>query len=97
VRSDHCDYPGICHGGMLMTFADYAMCAAAIHGHNENPVTITMNAEFMAPVQESDLVLARCEVERRTNSMVFCRADLVVGEQAVAAFTGVIKRLKPRN
>ena len=47
--------------------------------------------------QEGDRVLARCEIQRRTSSMVFCRADLVVGEQAVAAFTGVIKRLKPRN
>ena len=97
VRSEHCNAGDICHGGMLMTFADYAMCSAAIHGHNANPITITMNSEFMAPVQEGDRVLARCEIQRRTSSMVFCRADLVVGEQAVAAFTGVIKRLKPRN
>ncbi len=95
VRPEHANAGGAIHGGMLMTFADYALCCAAMHGvTGEAPVTVSFNAEFTAPAEVGELVLARIDILRRTRSFVFARGELHVDDRVVLGCSGVIKRLK---
>jgi acyl-coenzyme A thioesterase PaaI-like protein len=95
MNADHANAGGAIHGGALMTFADFAICAEAVRGFPEEaPLTISFSSEFLAPVYDGALIESRPEILRRTNSFVFMRATLEVDGQPVLSCTGVIKRLK---
>lgn len=89
---------GSVHGGALMTFADYALFMIAggidydLHG-----VTVTMNCEFVGAAQPGRLLTARGEVVRAGFSMIFARGIIDDAGRAVLAFSGTIKRIKPRD
>ena len=91
----HGNNSGIVHGGMLMTFADFAMCLAA---HWERPdelvVTVSMDCHFVAACEDGDLVEAECEVSRQTGSMVFVRCVISTGGRTLMTSSAVIKRLR---
>ena len=94
----HCNLTGSVHGGMLMTFADYALFALTDTGLHEPMVTISFNAEFTAPAFAGDFVEARGDIVRRTRSMIFVRGQVFVREQPeerlVLNFSGIIKRMR---
>lgn len=95
VRPEHCNAGGSIHGGALMTFADFAVCCAAMHGiEGEVPITVSFNAEFTAPAEIGELVTARIDILRRTRSFVFTRGELTVDGRVVLGCSAVIKRLK---
>lgn len=98
MEADHANAGGAIHGGALMTFADFAICAEAVRGYpDEAPLTISFSSEFLAAVHEGTLIETRPEILRRTNSFVFMRAVLEVDGHPVLSCTGVIKRLKRRE
>lgn len=93
----HCNTNGIVHGGILMTFADFALCMEATdHYDSESCVTISFNSEFVAAVQQGDLVQCRAEVVRKTGSMVFVRGDVFTDTGIAMSFSAVVKRLFDR-
>jgi uncharacterized protein (TIGR00369 family) len=89
---------GNIHGGALMTFADYALFMIAggtdfdLHG-----VTVTMNCEFVGAATQGRLLTARGEVVRAGHSMIFVRGIIDDADRAVLAYSGTIKRIKPRG
>lgn len=90
----HCNAHGIVHGGVLMTFADYAGCmAASNHYDGETNVTVSFNAEFVAAGRIGDLVTCRCDVTRKTRSMGFVRGKVRSGEDVILTFSTVVKRI----
>ena len=95
-RSDgrHANTGGTLHGGMLMTFADYALCLTAVWDQpGEKCVTVSCNCEFVAAGQPGDVVEATGEVTRRTRSLTFVRGQLAVGDRLLLTFSGIVKRL----
>lgn len=88
---------GSVHGGALMTFADYALFIigggmdTSVHG-----VTMTMNCEFVGAGEPGRMLTARGEVVRAGGSVVFVRGMIDDAGRNVLAFSGTIKRLKPR-
>ena len=88
---------GNVHGGALMTFADYALFMiaggmdASIYG-----VTVTMNCEFVGAAEPGRLLTARGEVVRAGFSMVFVRGLICDEDRPVLAFSGTIKKVKPK-
>lgn len=98
VQTDerHSNSMGILHGGFLMTFADYALFAFSECGAEQPSVTVGFNSEFIASGNAGDMVIARGECLRKTKSMVFARGSLMVGDDILMTFSGVLKRLKPR-
>ena len=49
AKSHHCNSSNSVHGGMLMTFADYAVCLTAIWDQpGQKCVTVSFNSEFPA-------------------------------------------------
>ena len=82
------------HGGMLMTFADFALCLTAVwNQRGERCVTVSLNSEFVAAGREGDLIESVCEVVRRTRSLTFVRGTLFVGDRTLLNFSGIVKRI----
>ena len=82
------------HGGMLMTFADFALCLAATWDQpGEKCVTVSFNCEFVAAGKPGELIESTCEVVRRTRSLTFVRGTIVVGDRVLVSFSGIVKRL----
>jgi len=90
----HRNHIGLVHGGMLMTFADQAMGMTGRRATGDKPhATMELNIQFVGSVRLGDFVEARCEVVRKTRSVLFMRSTLVVGEQTVATASGIWKIL----
>jgi acyl-coenzyme A thioesterase PaaI-like protein len=65
---------------------------ASVHG-----VTVTCNCEFVDGAEPGRLLTARGEVVRAGFSMVFVRGIISDGDRPVLAFSGTIKKLKPKG
>jgi acyl-coenzyme A thioesterase PaaI-like protein len=79
---------------MIMTFADRALGMTARHATGNKPhATIQLDVHFVDAVQIGEFIEARAEVVRRTRSLIFMKADLVVGTRVVAAANGIWKIL----
>ena len=82
------------HGGMLMTFADFALCLTATWDQpGEQCVTVSLNCEFAAAGRAGDLVESVCEVVRRTRSLTFVRGTVCVGDRVLLNCSGIVKRI----
>lgn len=97
AEAKNCNVNGLVHGGVLMTFADFALCMAATdHYREESCATISFNSEFIAAAEQGDLVECTPRVTRKTGSMVFLTGELLVGDTVVMTFSSVVKRLRER-
>ena len=93
----HHNRRGVVQGGMLMTFADRSMGMTCWYANGQQPqATVQLDVHFVDAVQIGEFVEAKCRVVRRTRSVVFMAADLVVGERVVASAQGVWKTVKPK-
>jgi acyl-coenzyme A thioesterase PaaI-like protein len=93
----HHNRRGIVQGGMLMTFADRAMGMTCWYANERQPqATVQLDVHFVDAVQIGEFVEASCRVVRRTRSMIFMSAELVVGPRVVATANGVWKTLGKR-
>ncbi|MSR13320.1 MAG: hydroxyphenylacetyl-CoA thioesterase PaaI [Gammaproteobacteria bacterium] len=78
VRRDMLNGFGICHGGLLMTFADTAM-AFASNSYNEAAVAINLSADFLASSYLGDCLTAKaCERARTKRTGLY---DVTVTNQ----------------
>ena len=95
ILPHHCNTGGIAHGGLMMTFADYATFAIARRAiGGPGGATVSMHHDFCAPARVGDLLEAQAEVVRETGSMVFMRGQLYVGNTTVLSFSTVIKKAR---
>lgn len=98
VRDYHVNGQGAVHGGMLMTFADYAIFIIAWDSlRDRSGVTITFTAEFTAMAVTGDFVEAVGEVIRETGSLIFLKGSIVSGDTVLMNFSAVIKKLGKRE
>jgi acyl-coenzyme A thioesterase PaaI-like protein len=85
------------HGGLLMTFADYALFRLAREQLTDRPgVTATLNGDFTGSARIGDLIECTGEVVHGGKSMVFVRGQIRCGDQPLMHFSGVIKKVQPR-
>jgi acyl-coenzyme A thioesterase PaaI-like protein len=85
---------GVVQGGMLMTFADRSMGMTCWYANARQPqATVQLDVHFVDAVAIGEFVEAKCRVVRRTRSLIFMSAELVVGERVVATGNGVWKTL----
>lgn len=88
---------GVLHGGMLMSFADYALFALARHHIGPNgAVTLSFNADFTAPAGAGEFIEADGEVVHSTPGTVFVQGRVFTGDRTLLRFAGVLKKLKQR-
>ncbi len=86
------------HGGLMLTFADYAIfliAGKALEGVGS--VTASLNAEFIDAASEGELIEARGEVVRAGGSLVFLRGLVTATGRPILNFSAIIKKVKPRG
>jgi acyl-coenzyme A thioesterase PaaI-like protein len=92
----HHNRRGVVQGGMLMTFADRAMGMTCWYANGRVPqATVQLDVHFIDAVQIGEFVEARCDVVRRTRSLIFMQGELVAGDRVVATAKGIWKSLGP--
>ena len=90
----HANTGGTLHGGMLMTFADYALCLTAVWDQpGEKCVTVSCNCEFVAAGEPGALIEAAGEVVRRTRSLTFVRGQVFTGDRVLLNYSAIVKRI----
>jgi len=90
----HRNTAGTVHGGMLMTFADFALCLTATWDQSgEKCVTVSCNSEFVAPGRPGDVIEASGEVVRRTRSLTFVRGQVYADERILLNYSAIVKRI----
>jgi uncharacterized protein (TIGR00369 family) len=90
----HHNRRGVVQGGMLMTFADRSMGMTCWYANERQPqATVQLDVHFVEAVRIGEFVRATCKVVRRTRSLIFMSAELVVDARVVATASGVWKTL----
>jgi acyl-coenzyme A thioesterase PaaI-like protein len=90
----HHNRRGVVQGGMLMTFADRSMGMTCWYANECRPqATVQLDVHFVDAVQIGEFVEVECKVVRRTRSLIFMSAELVVGTRVVATANGIWKTL----
>ena len=88
---------GVVQGGMLMTFADRTLGAAAWAAAGGRPsVTVQFDHLFISSAKIGEWVEVRPEVVRQTSSLIFMRGTLTAGDRTIGSASGVWKILTPR-
>ncbi len=95
VEPRHCNPMGICHGGMLATFADMLMPIGAItlvpELHRRFLPTVSLQIDFMAPARLGDWVEGEMQVLRTTRTLVFAQGVVTSGGTTALRCSGVFK------
>ncbi len=98
VEERHCNPNRVCHGGMLMTFADMLLPIGARYAAKMEAVflpTIHLAMDYLAPAPLGSWVEGRARVLRVTRNLIFADGLITIGEEIVARPTGVFKIGKP--
>ena len=94
VERRHCNPFDICHGGMLMTFADMMVPMAAHHhpqiGRKFLP-TISLATDFLAPAPLGAWLTGRTTILRVTRNLVFAQGLIYADDGLVCRLNGVYK------
>lgn len=97
AEKKHLNGSGALHGGCLMTFADFSLFMIAHETLSGiESVTVTLNGEFVGPAREGDLIESTGQVVRAGRSMVFIRGTITCAGEPLLAFSGVVKKIRPR-
>ena len=97
VEERHCNPMGICHGGMLTTFADMVIvvtAALATPGQALGP-TVSLTCDFLAPAPLGRLVEGRGRSLRSTRSLGFAECLLTIAGDPVLRASGIMKLPPP--
>ena len=106
VEERHCNQLGMCHGGALLTFADFSLFViGAEHtrtpAHPERPpyLTASLQTHFLGIVRLGSVVEASGEVMStgRKGDMLVIRGALTVDEKPVLSYDATIKRVGPET
>ena len=82
------------HGGMIMSFADYALF---IIGHKytskSNYVTISCSTEFLMASYDKGIIYSDGEITKATKSLLFLKGRIFNNEGVIASFSGILKKI----
>ena len=93
----NCNVNGLVHGGILMTFADFALCIAATNHYDaESCATVSFSADFVNAAQKAEQVTCEPVITRKTGSLVFVTGALMSAGDIVMTFSAVVKRLREK-
>ncbi len=89
----HANTGGMIHGGALLTLADMALWNICRHVTGPmKAVTLTLNAEFIAPGPIGRFIVASGEATKIGKSIMFARGDIRCGDDMLLTFSGSLKR-----
>ena len=90
----HTNSIGSLHGGMIMSFTDYALFIIG-HKHTSvsNYVTISCSTDFLKASFKKGLVFSSGDIVKVTNSLLFLKGKIFNDEGVIASFNGVLKKI----
>jgi uncharacterized protein (TIGR00369 family) len=95
VEQRHTNSMGVCHGGMLATFADVLVPSAMLYRPEPTDrrlsPTISLQLDYMGSVHEGDWVQGEAEILRVTRHLLFGQAIVTCNGAAVLRVSGVYK------
>lgn len=93
IEDKHCNIANICHGGMLMTFADMQLAVGgqAITGIRKFLPTIQMSCDFVSPVPNGTWLEGRAQVIKQTRTLLFATCILTANDKTVFSSSGIMK------
>jgi uncharacterized protein (TIGR00369 family) len=87
------------HGGVLLALIDISFFAGSFVLGIDNAgrgVTIDSSVQFLSAGRIGEPLDAVVEKLRETGRMVFLRGTLEQGEEKIASFSGIIRKMSPR-
>lgn len=84
------------HGGIILALVDVALFAGSTVASGRNlvfGVTVEVNTHFVGAGDIARPLDAVVEVVRETGRMVFARGTVVQGDDVVAGFSGILRKL----
>jgi acyl-coenzyme A thioesterase 13 len=88
VRAEerHANHRGTVQGGLLSTFADFALGRAIGEDADDEKdrATVSLTIDFLKPAKPGDWMEARSHVDRVGGTLSFADTTLTVGERVVA-------------
>ncbi len=94
VENRHCNIAGICHGGMLMTFADMQLSIGAKFESEDRfgfSPTLSMTTDFLSPAVNGAWIEGRTDLLRSTRNFLFCQCIVSANGAPVLRASGIMK------
>ncbi len=91
----HLNPGGVCHGGMLSTFADILISTAAQYQTDISRVflpTINLSTEFLAPAPRGAWVQGQADILKVTRKLVFSQGLVYADGDIILRCSGVFRR-----
>ena len=96
VGPHHLNTLDLCHGGMLMSFADVAFGHAISHGSGRNWMTVRLLVDFIAGAPFGAWVEGTGTIVAQEDSFRTIQGRIWTGDTLVATGTGIFKVLNRR-
>jgi len=94
----HSNLMEIVHGGVLMTFADFTLCAGATTVTGDaDCVTVNLNCNFLAGAMLDHWLAGEARITRTTHRLVFVDGTLSNEGEPVVTFSGIGKRIRKES
>ena len=81
----HANHRGTVQGGLLSTFADFALGRAieADADDGKDRATVSLTVDFLKPARPGDLIESRTRVDRVGATLSFADCSLLVGDREI--------------
>jgi len=94
IEQRHCNPRSVCHGGMLSSFADMLLPYGAMYALGMNrrfTPTISLQLDFLAPVNLGSWIEGTCEPLRSTSNLLFVQGLIKHKDEIVVRASGLFK------
>ncbi len=93
IKSHHLNPEGVVHGGVLLTFADYAVYRAIGDeiGHDIKFATINLNTNFISAAKDNEQLFAKGSIIRKTKSVIFAEGRIFNKQKSILQISGIWK------
>ena len=91
IDDRHVNDNGEVNEGMMLTFADFVLGITAHRLADDWVVTLSMQANWVAPAKLGDLVVCRPRLDRQTKSILFVSGEFFVGDRKVMTANSIWK------
>jgi uncharacterized protein (TIGR00369 family) len=81
----HANHRGTVQGGLLSTFADFALGRAieADAGDGKDRATVSLTVDFLKPARPGDWIESRTRVDRVGSTLAFADCSLLAGDREI--------------
>lgn len=93
IEPKHANPMGVCHGGMLMTFADILLAVVVRHADPALGMmpTVSMSSDFLAPAAVGEFLTGSGRLLKRTRNLAFADGLVRADGRPVLRVSGLLK------